>query len=647
MRLPIDSAPQTGGRGEVIRFAPAGGLPGRAPVVLAHEQPFALGGVRIEPALRQVIHANGSTETLEPRVMEVLVALHREPGAILSRDDLTVACWHGNVVGEDAIQRVIQRLRKAAERSSGAFRIETITKVGYRLIADGTPQSETVANADPASPTRRRVSLVLAVAALVAALGAGFWLARSSGPTMVTVGLERFTATDPAQRALAARLGEAFRLQMAANGTPAQSGQTTLKVRGIVRDAGGKPELTLRIDDGASGETLWSDTAQPSLTNHSPDQSTIYDLAGHVSCGISGARNGPGASDAMTVGMLVRHCDGMRMGETAEATLDNARRLAARAPRLWAAQLAVAEAINHRLLEPADHEAALIREATAAADRAIALMPDAADAYWTKAMSMSANRPLARDALFRKAIASRFVNCACGLQYYGDFLLQSGRTSDALAMYQRGSSSETEDYGSLWRIFMAATMIGKEDVADAALARLDALGNPGIPPAASMARRFRAIRDGDYKQALALAPTGPPSRTDAVERATYAALVSGNPARKAEALASVAQVREDTKQERIKIRLLTALDETDAAFALLERSRGRGGPFSAPGRFPGMAAPLVWDPALAPLCRDPRFAGYLTRAGFMAYWRGSKSRPDVCNAGNPPPFCRLLDRPAA
>jgi len=344
--------------------------------------------------------------------------------------------------------------------------------------------------------------------------------------------------------------------------------------------------------------------------------------------------------------MLVRHCDGMRGGETPEATLDNARRLAARAPRLWAAQLAVAEAVNYRLMEPANDEAALVSEGLAAADRAIALIPDAADAYWWKAMNTPADRPLAREALFRKAIASRFVNCACGLQFYGDFLLQSGRASDALALYQRGSSSETGDYGSLWRIFMAATMIGKEDVADAALARLDALGNPGIPPAASMARRFRAIRDGDYKQELALVPTGAPSRTDAVERATYAALVSGNPALKAEALAAIAQVREDTRQEMVKIRLLTALDETDAAFALLERSRGRGGPFSAPGRFPGMAAPLLWAPELAPLWRDPRFAGFLTRAGYIAYWRGSKSRPDVCNMGVPPPFCRLLDRPA-
>ena len=275
------SAHEASVTGEVIRFEPAGGSPLRAPVVLAREQPFALGAVRIEPAVRQIAYPDGNTETLEPRVMEVLVALHRAQGAILSRDDLTAACWHGNVVGEDAIQRVIQRLRKAADRS-GVFRIETITKVGYRLIAEGTTDIRGASNAIAPSSARRYASLALAVAALVVALAAGLWLARGSGPSPVTVGLEQFTTSDPMQRLLAARLSEAFRLQMAANGTPTQAGQTTLKVRGIVRDAGGAPELALRVDDAETGKTLWSDTAELAAADRSADKSEIRMLAGHV-----------------------------------------------------------------------------------------------------------------------------------------------------------------------------------------------------------------------------------------------------------------------------------------------------------------------------------------------------------------------------
>lgn len=625
---------------DILRFEPAPGPALRAPVVLAREQPFALGPVRVEPATRQVTYPGSQSETLEPRVMEVLVALHRAQGAILSRDDLTAECWHGTVVGEDAIQRVIQRLRKAAERSNGAFRIETITKVGYRLIADGTMQSATVARAESASPPRRRVSLLLAVAALVVALAAGLWVARGSGPSPVTVGLERFTATNPAQRALAARLTEELRLRLVGNGTGVQAGATTVKVRGVVREADGVTELALRVDDSATETTLWSKTAELAGAAQPAEKSAVFQLAYKVTCGVRRARAGPGASDAETIGMLLRHCDGMQMGETAEATLDNARRLAARAPRLWAAQLAVAEATNYRLFEPADNEAALLREGVAAADRAIALIPDAADAYWWKAMDTSPTRPVEREALFRKAIDSRFVNCACGLQFYGDFLLQSGRASDALAMYQRGSDDETDYFLGLWRIFMAATMIDKDEVADAALAQLEKLGNPNNQ--ATQARSFRAVRDGDYKSALTLIQNGPPSPGKTAVQAAYAASASGDPAQKAAALAAIAQMPENNGTEKQTLQLLAALGETDLAFALLERSRRRGGSFSAPGRFPGQASPLLWAPSLAPLWRDPRFAGYLTRAGFIAYWRGSNSRPDVCRQGDPPAFCGLL-----
>ena len=113
--------------------ASAAGLIGAA-VDLASAVPFAVGELRVDPRLRQLVFADGARQTLEPRVMEVFVALHRADQAVVSRDDLTLSCWGGNVVGEDALQRVIQRLRKVAAQS-GAFQIETITKVGYRLVA--------------------------------------------------------------------------------------------------------------------------------------------------------------------------------------------------------------------------------------------------------------------------------------------------------------------------------------------------------------------------------------------------------------------------------------------------------------------------------------------------------------------------------
>ncbi|RYE04509.1 MAG: hypothetical protein EOP61_00160 [Sphingomonadales bacterium] len=102
---------------------------------LAHEAPFRLGALNVRPALRQLVRDDGAEEVVEPRVMQVLVALARAQGGILSREDLSQRCWEGRVVGDDAINRVISRLRRSAEGiGQGAFRIETITKVGYRLL---------------------------------------------------------------------------------------------------------------------------------------------------------------------------------------------------------------------------------------------------------------------------------------------------------------------------------------------------------------------------------------------------------------------------------------------------------------------------------------------------------------------------------
>jgi len=101
---------------------------------LPKEKPLTLGSLSVDPARRRIVHLDGREEIVEPRVMQVLVALVRAEGQILSRDDLLMSCWHGVVVGEDSIDRVIGRLRRLADGiGGGEFKIETITKVGYRL----------------------------------------------------------------------------------------------------------------------------------------------------------------------------------------------------------------------------------------------------------------------------------------------------------------------------------------------------------------------------------------------------------------------------------------------------------------------------------------------------------------------------------
>ena len=70
--------------------------------------------MRVRPATREVA-ADGAPEALEPRVMQVLVALARRRGEVVSRDELILSCWGGRAVGDDAINRCIARIRRLAE----------------------------------------------------------------------------------------------------------------------------------------------------------------------------------------------------------------------------------------------------------------------------------------------------------------------------------------------------------------------------------------------------------------------------------------------------------------------------------------------------------------------------------------------------
>jgi hypothetical protein len=96
-------------------------------IELAHEGDFDVGALSVCPSLRSV-SIRGASQQLEPRVMQVLVALARSAGGVVSRDDLVKRCWGGRVVGEDAINRAVSRVRKLGEETA-AFSIETIARV--------------------------------------------------------------------------------------------------------------------------------------------------------------------------------------------------------------------------------------------------------------------------------------------------------------------------------------------------------------------------------------------------------------------------------------------------------------------------------------------------------------------------------------
>jgi len=218
---------------------------------LASEPPLRLGSLLIEPGLRRISREDGREEFLEPRVMQVFVALARADGGIVSRDDLLAACWHGVVVGEDAIDRVIGRLRRVGETLG--FRLETITKVGYRLIVQGATSAPAAPAVAPTRASRHESVCVLPFANM------------SDDPQQeyFSDGITEDIITDLSKvsRLFVTARTTAFSLRGKDLDVPAIARQLDVGhvLEGSVRKAEGRVRITAQLVDGATGGHVWAE----------------------------------------------------------------------------------------------------------------------------------------------------------------------------------------------------------------------------------------------------------------------------------------------------------------------------------------------------------------------------------------------------
>ena len=166
---------------------------------------FRLGEWVVEPQLNR-LSANGKAVHLEPKVMQVLLCL-AERGAVVSKEKLMQTVWADTFVTEDVLIRCISELRKAfADDARNPQYIQTIPKSGYRLLVPVSgmngahPNTVTVANGNgtaneaagaPATPPvvrkskLRLITLVTMLGVATAALlvsAYGVYLASKSAP---------------------------------------------------------------------------------------------------------------------------------------------------------------------------------------------------------------------------------------------------------------------------------------------------------------------------------------------------------------------------------------------------------------------------------------------------------------------------------
>lgn len=95
---------------------------------------FSIANVRVDVARRSIDGPRGSFR-VEPRVMDVLVALADRAPEPVSRDELIAGVWQGAFVTDGVLTRCISILRGLLGDDRGNPRfIETLAKRGYRLL---------------------------------------------------------------------------------------------------------------------------------------------------------------------------------------------------------------------------------------------------------------------------------------------------------------------------------------------------------------------------------------------------------------------------------------------------------------------------------------------------------------------------------
>jgi DNA-binding winged helix-turn-helix (wHTH) protein len=636
-------------------------FPSASRIDLAREADFRLGELDVRPSRRMVEFA-GVHQLLQPRVMQVLVALAQSEHQVVSQSELISRCWGGLSVSDDAIGRCIAQLRRIADDfTPSPFQIETIAGVGYRLEATkaaAAPPPPPLARQSLRVGSRAAMALLIGAVAIVAVAWAAIgWL--SKPPLLTTPVVEvrpiSVIGDDPTLKPVAARATDqiggflsASDVRLVSAGAPsAGSVKAPLAFGGAVSSADGQLRLRLTLEDTRSGTTLWSrDFTEPAARADA--------LIGRAEGGametmnLERMFNGPSGPlfDPETTMLALRSMDiiGPQMSFSPPDELGEYEKALARQPnsgilRAIYAQMLVAAALTR----PSADRPELLRQARAEAERTIHERPaEAAHAYWTLLVidQMAAPQDWGGtesrlDAALGKFPEDPYLNAMkCTL------LITVGRASDSLYFCQHALSLRPHTAPFLLAYAQALDLQGdRPGFADQALeegARL----YPDFQPL----RIYRYAREtfaGSPDKAIALAhdpDAAPPitpediAASDLLEKARKTGAAADGDA----AMAAMQRAEAHTPGgDDFRVLFSMVLGRMDEAF----------GPDAAPvmQREPD----LMWFAFTARLRSDRRYWPLAAKAGFVHYWLTTNKWPDFCKDPSYPLDCRAEARRVA
>lgn len=250
---------------------------------------YRLGDCLIRPRLDRIERGDAVLH-LKPKAMAVLDRLAQADGDVVTREELFDSVWPGAIVSDATLTQCVVELRQALGDSARASRyIETIPKVGFRLVAPLEPVApgETATNGSSRPGRRPPVSVFLLVAGLLVVVLAVGYVRLGNGPVQddphpKSVAVLPFIDTSSArdQGWFADGLAAEMIVRLAAVPELRVTGQTSsfrfrdpeagaqriarqLGVRyllgGSVQRANERIRVTAELVEAESGFTLWSE----------------------------------------------------------------------------------------------------------------------------------------------------------------------------------------------------------------------------------------------------------------------------------------------------------------------------------------------------------------------------------------------------
>ena len=613
---------------------------------LAQELEFDLGSLRVRPAKCEV-ESDGSSQILQRRVMQVLVALAHARGAVVSQEDLVVRCWRGLSVSDDAIFRCISMLRKmTAGYPNPPFTIETIPGVGYRLTSSDVDDP-------PVAPTEShdgrfhvRAWAAAAVISALLLLGTAIWIGQNrarEGNRPASIAVMPFEALGGSEqvRSLARRIPNEVVNQLGDSQVEAalRDGQASgtaeprsgLVVTGIVRGDGSTTSVNVRIEDAATNAALWAREFRRSAREASDLPLEIAARLADETNMILFARGAdPPLSDNSALSALLQVTDMIRDppdGAWAQM-VERAQGLVSRNPRFAFGHdvLAVAYAEAAEGIDVPERARTMKDAARREAKLTLQLDREDAGAYVILSDLEGPYDYSEREEILQRGISlARHPKEPLGGLYSseGRLLDSVGRLREALSWKLTAQAADEWGAPKTAQLARAYANMGNLSVARAWLQK-----GVQLWPNHSGIRRVRQYVAGFYEppsEAVAvfdaLDAQESPDQGNSIWRSYVQARAARSPKVTADAIDQIRGAADQGKLPReIAIMMMAGLGESrqaiDAANAALQHEQ--------------LETWFLFTPVTRNLRQDPGFAPLVSRLGLVTYWRNAGKLPDFC-----------------